>query len=61
MVEETRLLEDHRNPVKMLSRMMEAARTSETLVNFYQTTWLYNPEESHLSKDVDEGGGREWD
>jgi hypothetical protein len=22
---------------------MEAARTSETLVNFYQTTWRYNP------------------
>jgi hypothetical protein len=28
--------------------MMEAARTSETLVNFYQTTWRYNPEDSHL-------------
>jgi hypothetical protein len=28
--------------------MMEAARTSETLVNFYQTTRRYNPEESHL-------------
>jgi hypothetical protein len=28
--------------------MMEAARTSETLVNFYQTTWHYNPEDSHL-------------
>jgi hypothetical protein len=27
---------------------MEAARTSETLVNFYQTTRRYNPEESHL-------------
>jgi hypothetical protein len=27
---------------------MEAARTSETLVNFYQTTWHYNPEYSHL-------------
>jgi hypothetical protein len=26
---------------------MEAARTSETLVNFYQTTWRYNPEDSH--------------
>jgi hypothetical protein len=25
-----------------------AARTSETLVNFYQTTWRYNPEDSHL-------------
>jgi hypothetical protein len=26
----------------------EAARTSETLVNFYQTTQRYNPEDSHL-------------
>jgi hypothetical protein len=31
--------------------MMEAARTSETLVNFYQTTRHYNPEESHLHTD----------
>jgi hypothetical protein len=29
--------------------MMEVARTSETLVNFYQTTRRYNPEDSHLS------------
>jgi hypothetical protein len=28
--------------------MLEAARTSETLANFYQTTWRYNPEDSHL-------------
>jgi hypothetical protein len=27
---------------------MEAARTSETLVNFYQTARRYNPEGSHL-------------
>jgi hypothetical protein len=27
---------------------MEAARTSETLVNVYQTTQHYNPEDSHL-------------
>jgi hypothetical protein len=28
--------------------MMEVARTSGTLVNFYQTTRRYNPEDSHL-------------
>jgi hypothetical protein len=28
--------------------MIEAARTSETLVNFYQTTRRYNPEDNHL-------------
>jgi hypothetical protein len=28
--------------------MMEAAKTSEMLVNFYQTTRRYNPEDSHL-------------
>jgi hypothetical protein len=28
--------------------MMEAARTSETLVNFYQTTRRYNSKDSHL-------------
>jgi hypothetical protein len=28
--------------------MMEAANTSETSVNFYQTTLLNNPEDSHL-------------
>jgi hypothetical protein len=28
--------------------MMEAARTSETLVNFYQIIRRYNPEDSHL-------------
>jgi hypothetical protein len=28
--------------------MMKSARTSETLVNFYQTTWHYNPEDSHF-------------
>jgi hypothetical protein len=32
--------------------MMEAARTSETLVNFYQTTRRYNPEDSHLRKEM---------
>jgi hypothetical protein len=28
--------------------MTEAAKTSETLVNFYQTTRRNNPEDSHL-------------
>jgi hypothetical protein len=32
----------------LIALMMEAARTSETLANFYQTTRLYNPEDSHL-------------
>jgi hypothetical protein len=32
----------------IIRSMMEAARTSETLVNFYQTTGRYNPEHSHL-------------
>jgi hypothetical protein len=27
---------------------MEAARTSETFINFYQTAQRYNPEDSHL-------------
>jgi hypothetical protein len=30
------------------SLMMEASRSSETLVNFYQTTRRYIPEDSHL-------------
>jgi hypothetical protein len=28
--------------------MIKAAQTSETLVNIYQSTWHYNPEDSHL-------------
>jgi hypothetical protein len=32
----------------MSALMMEAARTSETLVKFYQITRRYNPEYSHL-------------
>jgi hypothetical protein len=32
----------------LIALMMEAARTSETLVNFYQTRWHYKPEDSHL-------------
>jgi hypothetical protein len=34
--------------IRAIALMMEAARTSETLVNFYQTTQRYNPEDSHL-------------
>jgi hypothetical protein len=30
--------------------MMEAARTSETSVNFYQSTWRNNPEEKRIRK-----------
>jgi hypothetical protein len=33
---------------RFIALMMEAARTSETLENFYQTTRRYNPEDSHL-------------
>jgi hypothetical protein len=32
----------------LIALMMEAARSSETLVNFYQTTRRYNPEDRHL-------------
>jgi hypothetical protein len=32
----------------IIALMMEAARTSETLVQLYQTTRCYNPEDSHI-------------
>jgi hypothetical protein len=32
----------------IIALIMEAARTPETLVNFYQATRRYNPEDSHL-------------
>jgi hypothetical protein len=35
-------------PCSLSALMMEAAGTSETLVNFYQTTRRYNPEDNHL-------------
>jgi hypothetical protein len=33
----------------LIALVTETARTSETLVNFYQTTRRYNPEDSHLN------------
>jgi hypothetical protein len=35
----------HQGDEALIALMMEAASTSETLVNFYQTTWHYNPED----------------
>jgi hypothetical protein len=35
------------NVSEVLAQGDEAASTSETMVNFYQTTWCYNPEDSH--------------
>jgi hypothetical protein len=32
----------------LIALMMEAVRSFETMVNFYQTTRRYNPEDSHL-------------
>jgi hypothetical protein len=32
----------------MIALMMEAVSTSETSVNFYETTWRNIPEDSHL-------------
>jgi hypothetical protein len=34
----------------LIALMMEAARTSEMSVNFYQTTWHNNPEDSHQAQ-----------
>jgi hypothetical protein len=39
---------DHQVTKSLIALMMEAARTCETLVNFYQITRGYNPEDSHL-------------
>jgi hypothetical protein len=32
----------------VITLMIEAASTFEMSVNFYQTTWRYHPEDSHL-------------
>jgi hypothetical protein len=37
---------------RVIALMMERTRISEMLVNFYQTTWHYNPENSHLNSDM---------
>jgi hypothetical protein len=34
--------------IALIALITEAARTSEMLVDFYQTTQRYNPEDSHL-------------
>lgn len=34
---------------RLITLMMVAASTSKTSVNYYQTTWRYNPEDSHLN------------
>jgi hypothetical protein len=34
----------------LITLIMEAVRTTETLVNFYHTTGRYNPEDSHRNK-----------
>jgi hypothetical protein len=36
-----------------IALVLEAARTSETSVNFYQTTRRNKPEDSHLRKGTD--------
>jgi hypothetical protein len=38
----------HQGNEALITLMMEAARTSEKLVNFYQITQFYNPEDIHL-------------
>lgn len=35
--------------IRLITLMMVAERTSKTSVNYYQTTWHYNPEDSHLN------------
>jgi hypothetical protein len=37
-----------RTIIRAIALMMEAARTTETMVKFYQTTRCYYPEESYL-------------
>jgi hypothetical protein len=37
--------------ITFIAMMMEAASTTETLVNFFQTTQRYNPEGSRLQSE----------
>jgi hypothetical protein len=50
MMEAARYSEMLVNPLIVL--MMKTARSSETLVNFYQSKQRYNPEDSHFQKPV---------
>jgi hypothetical protein len=43
----------------LIALMMEAASTSATLVNFYQTTRRYKPEDSHFFLSQHLSGGTE--
>jgi predicted transcriptional regulator len=40
---------DYEDGDRLIALMMEAVQTSETLVNSYQSTRIYNQEDSHLS------------
>jgi hypothetical protein len=42
--------------VLAIALMMEAANTSEMLINFYLTTRRYNPEDSHLKAYIPSAG-----
>jgi hypothetical protein len=37
--------------IRVIALMIQAASTSEASVNFYQTTWCYNSEDSSLQDD----------
>jgi hypothetical protein len=38
--------------MRAIALMVEAVSTSETSVNFYQTTWRNNPEDNQSSSDL---------
>jgi hypothetical protein len=38
---------NHASPPSLIALKMEAVHTPETLVNSFQSTWYYNPEDSH--------------